>query len=55
MQIGLKTRVWAAAMAEPVPLWANRELRWLVSKRTGDWTASTLNAIPVLLENDAKH
>jgi hypothetical protein len=30
-------------MAEAVPLWANRELRWLVSKRSGlHWTRTAL-------------
>ena len=34
-QVGLGTPFWAAGMAEPQPLAAIRELRWLVSHRLG--------------------
>ncbi|KAK9915634.1 hypothetical protein WJX75_001835 [Coccomyxa subellipsoidea] len=46
-KIGLKTQVWVAGMAEPVPLWANRELRWLASKGTG--TMSPTEAAEIAL------
>lgn len=35
-QVGLGTPLWAAGMAEPLPLASIRELRWLVSYRRGD-------------------
>jgi len=34
-QIGMATRFWAAGMAEPQPLEALRELRWLVATGAG--------------------
>lgn len=34
-KIDMKTEFWAAGMLKPKPLYAIRELRWLVSKRTG--------------------
>ena len=34
-QIGPRTRVWAAGMMEPQPIWALRELRWLTARRSG--------------------
>ena len=35
VQINMKTRVWAAGMAEAQPIWALRELRWLTARRSG--------------------
>lgn len=34
-KIDMKTEFWAAGMPKPRPLYAIRELRWFVSKRTG--------------------
>lgn len=34
-KVDMKTEFWAAGMAKPKPLYAIRELRWLVSKRSG--------------------
>ena len=34
-KIDMRTEFWAAEMAKPKPLYAIRELRWLISKRNG--------------------
>ncbi|KAK9822709.1 hypothetical protein WJX81_005943 [Elliptochloris bilobata] len=46
-KVGMETRFWAAGMAEPQPLEALRELRWLVS--TGAGTLGAFEAAEIAL------
>ena len=45
VQIEMKTRVWAAGMAEAQPIWALRELRWLTARRSGQLSSPLAEAL----------